>query len=39
MRRKLLESATLITLGLALPAMAEEQRESLDDQTGVAVTI
>ncbi len=39
MRRKLLAAASLIALGLALPAMAEEQRIGLDDQTGVAVTI
>jgi len=39
MRRKLLAAASLIALGLALPAMAEEQRVGLDDQTGVAVTI
>jgi hypothetical protein len=39
MRRKLLAAASLIALDLALPAMAEEQRVGLDDQTGVAVTI
>src|ERR1700745_2392365 len=39
MRRKLLAAASLIALGLALPAMAEEQRVGLDDQTSVAVTI
>ena len=39
MRRKLLAAASLIALGLALPALAEEQRVGLDDQTAVAVTI
>ena len=39
MRRELLAAASLIALDLALPAMAEEQRVGLDDQTGVAVTI
>jgi hypothetical protein len=39
MRRKLLAATSLIALGLAMPAMAEEQRVGLDDQTGVAVTI
>jgi len=39
MRRKLLAAASLTALGLALPAMAEEQRVGLDDQTSVAVTI
>ncbi len=39
MRRNLLAAASLIVLCLALPAMADELRVSLDDQTGVAVTI
>ncbi len=39
MRRNLLAAASLIALGLASPAMAEELRVTMDDQTGVAVTI
>ena len=39
MHRQLLATCSLLALGFALPANAEEQRVGLEDQTGVAVTI